>query len=254
MSAKKSARRRILPVTLMAPVLAGTLLDVESNHARPSVGDIRGAVSLSGTVTYVGPAPEAEVLPMDSDPYCGEVHFGTTSERMPFNVDLNGGLRDVVVYIREGAQESEYPVPEEDVLLDQEGCLYEPHVVALRNGQTLTIRNSDGTSHNVHVSARKNRGFNIGQPIKGIQSRRSFRLAELPIHVTCDIHGWMHSIIAVFDHPFFAVTRDNGTFRLDHLPPGDYVVEAWHEVLGSQTRQVTVNEGAATEVTFVFEN
>lgn len=140
----------------------------------------------------------------------------------------------------------------EGPLLNQEGCIYTPHVVALQAGQELTIRNSDATLHNVHVSPEVNKGFNIGQPIQGMASRRSFELAEMPIHVTCDVHGWMGSVIAVFDHAFFDVSGDHGGFEIPDLPPGEYVVEAWHESLGTLTETVQVQAGGGTAINLVF--
>jgi hypothetical protein len=70
--------------------------------------------------------------------------------------------------------------------------------------------------------------------------------------VTCDIHGWMRGAIAVFDHPFFDVSSQDGSFSIDALPAGDYVIEAWHETLGTREQTVTVTAGGTAEVSFVF--
>jgi hypothetical protein len=129
------------------------------------------------------------------------------------------------------------------VLLDQQDCVCTPHVVNVRTGQTLTIRNRDETLHDVHIRAHNNREFTIGQPFRGVEIRRTFTQAEVGINVACDVHGWMSGVIAVFDHDGFAVSGDDGAFSLAELPPGDYVLEAWHETLGTQTQRLTVARG-----------
>lgn len=214
-------------------------------------GAVRGTVSLDGAVRYTATPPEPTPIDMSSDAFCAAAHTTPVSQS-PVVVGAQGGLRNAVVFVQEGLAPARHVVPQEPVVLDQRGCIYEPHVVALRAGQTLLIRNSDATLHNVHVTARTNRGFNIGQPIRGIESRRVLDRAEIGITVACDIHRWMGGAIAVFDHPYFAVTDDHGAFSLDGLPPGEYVIQVWHETLGTRSQRVTVTAGGQATTTFSF--
>ena len=135
--------------------------------------------------------------------------------------------------------------------MDQDGCVYRPHILGVMSGQDITIRNSDGLLHNINASPEVNRGFNFGQPVN-MESNRSFPAAEVMIPVRCDVHGWMTSFIGVVDHPFYSVTSDSGEFSLDTLPPGDYTITAWHERYGVQEAAVTVVTGETADVTFVF--
>jgi len=221
--------------------------------AHDESGTIRGRVSLSGGVRFAGEAPAPQPIDMAADDYCLSAHEGEAVLDSPVLTDENGFLRDVVVYVKEGLADGEHPAPEATELLDQEGCLYAPKALAVRAGQTLVIRNNDATLHNVNVTARENRGFNIGQPIKGIEAKRSFDAPEIGIEVACDIHGWMHATISVFDHPFFDVTRPDGGFTIEGLPAGDYVIEAWHPALGAAEAPVTVSATGSAEVELVFE-
>ncbi|MGH7541049.1 MAG: carboxypeptidase regulatory-like domain-containing protein, partial [Gemmatimonadota bacterium] len=219
-------------------------------------GVVRGVVRVGGAVVFAGTPPEPRSIDMSADPYCVEANPEPGLER-PVAVGPEGGLANVVVFVQEGAPASSGTSASGgeragEAVLDQSGCRYRPHVLTLRTGQTLVIRNSDGTLHNVHAHTTVNRGFNVGQPIRGIESRRSFPLAERPIAVRCDIHGWMKSYLLVFDHPFFAVTAEAGSFALPVLPPGEYVIEAWHETLGSENRRVTVRAGEDTRLDFTF--
>ena len=136
--------------------------------------------------------------------------------------------------------------------LNQEGCRYIPHVLGIQVGQTLNIVNSDPTLHNIHAIPEANEEFNMGQPIQGMQFERTFDTPEIMVPMRCDVHGWMNSYIGVLDHPFFAVTGEDGMFDISSLPPGDYVIEAWHEALGTQTQNVTVTTGGTAEVSFTF--
>ncbi len=209
------------------------------------------SIAVTGTVRFEGMPPAAEVVDMTGDDYCVEAHGGESPSVSSVRVGASGGLADVAVYVTEGVR-GEYETPGEEVLLDQSGCMYDPLVLPLQAGQTLVIRNSDATLHNVHAFPEVNRGFNIGQPLKGLESRKVFADPELPIRVACDIHGWMETTVLVLDHPFWATTGEDGGFSLADLPPGDYVVEARHPTLGTQTQRVTVlaDQPVALEFTF----
>ena len=81
---------------------------------------------------------------------------------------------------------------------------------------------------------------------------RTFDSAEVMVPFKCDVHGWMNAYVGVLDHPYFATTALDGLFDISSLPPGDYIVEAWHEALGTQTQNITVTTGGTTEVSFTF--
>ena len=207
-------------------------------------------VSLTGTVVFSGAVPASIPIDMSADEYCAGVQQATPAAT-PVVVDGQGRVADVLVYVKEGAS-GESPDPEAEVVLDQSGCRYTPRVVAVRTGQTLRIRNDDDTFHNVHVFASVNRSFNIGQPIKGMQARRAFDDPEIGIDVKCDVHGWMQGYLHVLDNPFYAVTGDAGVFDLGSLPPGNYLVEAWHATLGTVTQSVQIIAGQPVSLELRF--
>jgi len=242
-----------LALSAGAAIAAATLLGTPTIGAvdgRPERAIVRGVVTLTGgSVSYAGAPPDGETIDMSADAYCAGQHPAAVVDR-PVRVGPGGGLADVLVRVTNPP--SGGPASTGEVLLDQSGCLYAPSVIVARAGQTVTIRNSDQTLHNVRVTPQRNRAFNLGQPIRGMESKRSFSEKELGIPVHCDIHGWMHATLHVLDTGFFALSGDDGSFELPDLPPGQYTIEAVHPTLGTSSRTVTVGAGGTAEVAFEF--
>jgi plastocyanin len=208
------------------------------------------AGTVTGTITLEGDPPEMTAIQMGADPNCARMHDNPVMTQ--FVITGEGGtLANAFVYIKSGI-EGDFPPPSEPVLLDQNGCLYVPHVIGIQAGQTLTIRNSDNTLHNIHAMPKNNKEFNIGQPVQGLETEKVFDNVEIMVPFKCDVHKWMNSYAGVLDHPFFAVTDQNGAFTIENVPPGDYVVEVWHEQLGTQEMNVTVGESASAEASFTY--
>ena len=212
-----------------------------------AVGGIRGRVTFAG----VPPAPRAIPLVREcrlhDEPLYAEASV----------VGPDGGLRDVLVHVRRGLVAWEIPPPSPDAPaphLDQEGCRYTPHVLALRAGQVLRVVNSDPLAHNVHVRAPRN-----GLDANRSQGRGSdpielaFTRRELAVRVSCDLHPWMGAVVHVLDHPFYAVTGADGAFAIAGLPPGEYEVEALHPTLGKRRATIAVAAGVDTPLDLSFE-
>ena len=223
--------------------------DTAGTAPAPAAGD--KVASLSGTVTFNGPRPERAVLLTESDPKCTVLHTDEPLLSDREIVSEDGGVKDVFVYIKEAA-EGEYPVPTQQVVLDQVGCRYIPHVLGVQVGQELRVQNSDPTLHNVRSFARANRPFNNSQPAGAAPRIKKFNKVEMGIRLKCDIHPWMTAFIFAMDHPFFAVTDESGSYSIDGLPPGEYALVAWHEKYGEQEIAITVSEDAGTTTDFTF--
>ena len=209
------------------------------------------AVEVKGKVKYVGKPPKAKRLRMDADPVCAASHR-EAARAESFIVDAEGNLANVIVYL-EGVSYSG-KAPTKPVVLDQSGCIYSPHVVGLRAGQTLKILNSDSTMHNIHGLPKVNREFNFGMPKSLKEKSVTFEKAESVFVVKCDVHPWMKSYAQVFDHPYFAVTGPDGSFSIKDVPDGTYKAVAWQEKFNKRTlsQNVTVKGGKAT-LNFTFE-
>ena len=202
---------------------------------------------ITGTVKLEGKAPEMKPIDMSGVKECAAQHPDPVMEESVV-ADDKGDLKNVVVSIKtEEGQTLPGDAPKGDVVLDQQGCMYTPHVLAMMAGQKLTVRNSDPFMHNVHSLSEVNPAFNQAQPNKGDMPVENLKSAET-FHVKCDVHGWMSAYISVFDHPYFAVTGDDGkyTIKAEQLPDGDYTLLFWHEKFGKQEQKITVKDHKAT--------
>ena len=200
-----------------------------------------------------GTVPPGEIVRMDGDPKCEALVPG--EERRTEYIVSNDGktLANVFVYVKDGLPPRLYPIPTEPAVLDQQKCRYVPRVVGVQVGQPIEIRNSDPLLHNVRADGAINQTFDIGQPIQGMKTTRTFTTREVMIPVKCQVHNWMQGYIGVLEHPFFAVADANGRFSIANLPPGTYTIEAWHEKLGTQTQQVTLAAKDSKTADFSFK-
>ncbi len=210
------------------------------------------AATVTGKIAFEGQAPESQVIKMDADATCKLAHpEGAKSEEVVVN--SNGTLKNVFVYVKEGLSSQKFDAPKQSVVFDQKGCQYSPRVLGIQVGQPLEILNSDPTLHNVHSLAAKSQPFNLGMPIQGMKLKKTFTAPEVMVKVKCEVHPWMAGYIGVLDHPFFSVSGDDGGFSINNLPPGEYVVEAWHEKYGAQTQNVSIAaEGDSKELQFQY--
>ena len=244
--------KAISVLAMMAAACGGGDGGGETPTAAPAAApafDPATAGNISGMVMIDGEMPAAEELMMNSDPVCAMSATDTMSNTF---IGSNGHLGNVFVYVKEGLEGQSFPAATETVTLNQEGCRYTPHVFGVQVGQTVQIVNGDPTLHNIHATPAVNDEFNMGQPIQGMTFERTFDSPEVMVPFKCDVHGWMNAYVGVLDHPYFATTGLDGMFDISSLPPGDYVIEAWHESLGSQTQNITVTTGGTAEIAFTF--
>ncbi len=216
--------------------------------AAPAPAASTGGGAITGVINYANGDTDAAIS-MDADPVCVGLHAeGAETQQV---VGDEGRLGNVFVYIKSGLSGS-YPASADKVLLDQQGCMYSPHISGVQVGQTIVIRNSDPTLHNVHALPTANAEFNKGQPFQDMEFEHTFDTAEVMVRFKCDVHPWMNSYMGVVDHPFFSVSTTDGSYSIENVPAGTYTVEAWHETLGTQTMEVTVGEDAVAAASFDF--
>ena len=246
-----SALRPLAAVLLLAACSGEKQAAPSGPPANAKRVDESKAGTLVGRVAIEGAVPANPQIKLEADPYCAKQNpNGATLENFVLS---NGGLENVFVYVKDGLDTYYFDVPTEPVKLDQQACLYRPHVLGVRAGQKLAISNSDDTLHNVHAMPNVNTEWNKGQALKNIVDEKVFTAREVMVPFKCDVHNWMRAYVGVMDHPYFAVTHDGGQFELKNLPAGTYTVEAWHEKLGLQTQSVTLGEKESKAIAFTFK-
>jgi hypothetical protein len=247
-------------LSLGAVLLIGVPSIGESAKAKYKEVDVANGGSIAGTVSFEGAVPDdavEKILITKNPEVCG------TGEREVVWVDVkDGALRGAFVFIDKIEEGKKWAEPEGGAyLIDQKGCRFTPWAQVVKRGP-ITIRNSDqGVLHNINtremIGVEKGRVvmrtmFNFGQPDPGdiqqeIKPRRSSFIA-----MNCEAHNFMFGFMMAPIHPYAVVVGEDGSYSIDNVPPGTYMVKAWHPRFGIKESEVTVTEGAAAEAGFVF--
>jgi hypothetical protein len=232
---------------LVLPVL-GLLAWPVTSFGYEAVNVTNGG-TIVGEVKYDGTPPQPEKLPVTKD----EQVYGTepkVSQALPVGPDK--GLQNVVVFLSDIQKGAAQEKSEKNPVLDQKQCEYHPHIQVFPVGSTLDIINSDGVLHNIKTEPGSEISFNIAQPKFRKKIEKSFGSPDI-VRVECNVHGWMQAVLVVSGHPYYTLTDAHGAFKLADVPPGKYTLKLWHETLGEQTKEVTVNPNAEVKVTFGFK-
>jgi len=221
----------------------------EGTVAAPAVVN-PDAATLKGVVRFTASPPGRNPLTLRGTPECALQHKG---EVLSEDVMVKEGkLANVVIYVKSGLEGKSIPAPTGVAELDQLGCLFKPHVMVAQVQQPVRFKNSDSILHNVNVQAKINKKLNIGLPVQGSSVVKKFDQPEIGMRLICDVHPWMVSSLSILPHPYFAVSREDGSFEIGNLPPGKYVIEARHETLGAKTATLNVAAKEAKTVNFSF--
>jgi plastocyanin len=209
------------------------------------------AGSIVGTIRYTGRRPPLKPIDMSEDPACVAAHHGKAHDES-LDVAPNGSLANVFIYVKGGLEGKRFGTPSTPVTIDQNGCWFRPRVFGIQTGQPFQVTNSDPVTHNIHPMAQINREWNHSQGAGDPPITRRFLKPEVMIAVKCNIHRWMHAYIGVVDNPYFAVSKEDGSYTIGNLPPGTYTVAVWQESLGTEEQQVTIapHQQTALNVTF----
>jgi hypothetical protein len=189
---------------------------------------------------------------MEEDPACVAAHHGK-----PFDESLlvspKGTLANAFIYLKTGLGGKRFETPSVPVVIDQNGCWFHPRILGIQTNQVLQVTNSDPVTHNIHPMAEINREWNHSQGAGDAPLARKFIKPEVMIRVKCNIHSWMHAFIGVVDNPYFAVSKMDGSFKIENLPAGTYTFGIWQENLGAQDVQVTITPHKNAQLNVVFK-
>ena len=229
---------------LTTPPLGGAL-------AGSTAGRVTGLASIHGRVWLAGTPPPEIPIPSGA---CGDL---PSLQSKPITtrhylVTPDGRLANVLVYIKDGLPPSGFAVPTNRASLALANCLYEPYVMGVQAGQVMTIRNSDPLTHSLHSTSKLNRQVNFALSTGQTRNLIFAKPEIFPlVRMSCDLHPWEFAYIGVLPHPFFAVTDGEGMFSFRAgLPPGKYLIAAFHVKAGESVQEISVGENDAKFLEF----
>jgi plastocyanin len=221
------------------------------NHSSGKPVDAATAGSVTGTVHFDGVVPQMKIINMIDVPNCAKLHSTPVMTESVVPGD-NGTLQNVVVYLQGDFSAYSFPPAAAPVQVDQDGCIYTPHVVAVMTGDPLEVTNKDAVTHNINAMSQFHQGWNETQVRGGPPIERRFSREEIPMTVKCNMHTWMRFYLAVVNHPYFQVTGKDGQFGLRNVPPGTYTLTAWHETFGIKKQTITIQPKQEQTVSITF--
>ena len=228
-------------IIVLACVVASTA-DAEDHAYQEIEVDSGGAIW--GRIFFEDDYPEVKKRKVNIDAdTCG---IRVASEQFVVDPDSRG-LANAVLLIEE--IEAGKPFATAEAAISQLKCRYDPHVIVMRSGESLSIKNEDPVLHNVHAYQGKSSLFNLAQPSKGQLTERQIKNAGV-VRLKCDVHAWMSAYVVVVDSPYVTLSDENGGYSIGDVPPGEYSLTLWHEVLGRSTKTVTVRPGEKTRIDF----
>ena len=214
-------------------------------------GTLKGRIVLDGSASIPGPiTPTKDAVCIAKSPI----------ENDRIIVGADQGLANVFVYLPKAPGGTKQPASPEPIKFDQIGCRFLPHCLTTHTTQTILILNSDSTLHNTHTYPERNPGFN-----QGVQANEKVgvplvysRSEKTPVSVTCDIHPWMQAYHLPLDHPYAAISGDDGSFEIADLPAGKHQFTIWHEVPGvvdgRYEVEIPVDGTAEVEITIAAQS
>ena len=217
-------------VFLAAAILAAILVAPLSSDPSPqATGRVTGSVKLT----------LANTAPSSASAYERRA-IGPRPKALP-------ELKNVVIFFAD--LPAVKPVPAQ-ASIAQKDEQFAPHVVAVTAGSSVAFPNEDPFFHNV-FSLSRGAAFNLGRYPSGSSRSKVFSRPGI-VKVFCEIHSHMSAVVRVFDHSWFTVPSEDGTFTIDNVPPGDHTLVAWHERIGERRDRVTIRRDAATQITFTL--
>jgi plastocyanin len=213
-----------------------------------SVSEVKDGGVLKGAVTYKGPVPPAKKIQVVKDHATCDAR---PKEESLIKIDAQGMVGEAVVFLGDISRGKDFSKRDKSPVIDQRVCTFDPHVQAVVVKEPVDILNSDPVAHNINANQRIFTLFNVLQPQQNMRATQQFDKPGL-VNLKCNVHDWMHAYVYVFNHPYYQVTKADGAFALENVPPGKYEMVVWQEHLGETAFDVEVKPGQTSELLLVL--
>ena len=216
-------------------------------------GTIKGNAKLTGKMPF--PRVYHLILFPNID-MCAEVDTDDEMNRVldDFKISADRGLKDVVISLEH--VEAGKPFDKEPINILSENCKFFPDVSLIRQGETFTVDNQDAVMHNSQVY-QKERGkiiLNIPIPAEEVtEGKVTFKKNFKIMQMICGMHEFMQTWGYRVQNPYYFKTDENGNFNIGEIPPGEYVVNAWHYLMKPQKRKIKIAAGETIDLSFEFD-
>jgi hypothetical protein len=208
-------------------VLLGLSASWSAAQSSYQVVNVDDGGTITGTVKWTGPVPKMVPLAINKDPDVCDPQAVKKRDLERLLVSANGGVANTIVFLKNVTKGKAMDLPETRQSLNQKNCRYEPHILLVPKDATVHLKSSDPILHTVHMSGASD--YNLPFPFANQTITRSMNREGL-VDLRCNAgHVWMNGEMMVVSHPYYAVTDEDGNFRLTNVPPGEYEIEAWHE-------------------------
>ena len=245
--------RSIIFITIL---LSFTSFSVESNAYQEM--EVTNGGSVQGKVTMIGKMPYPRVYHLVLFPnidMCAEIDTDDEMNRVldDFKISADGGLKDVVITLEH--VEAGKPFNKKPILIDSEDCKFTPDVNAVRQGEEFKVNNLDAVMHNsqVYQAERGKIIQNLPVPPEEVTyGKVTFQKKYKIFQMICGMHEFMQTWGYRVQNPYYFVTKLGGEFKINNIPPGDYVLTAWHYLIKPQNQKIHIAKNGTINVNFEF--
>jgi len=217
---------KAITLALLCVFLSGATTTLVGQEAYQVIAVTDGG-TITGTVRWSGPQPHLTKFPITKDPQICDPESAKTRDLERLIIGTDGGVANTVVYLKDVSRGKAFDLPEQRRFLDQKHCRYEPHILLVPQHALLQMKSSDATLHTIHMDGAAS--YNLPFPFPNQTVSRDMQSPGL-VNLKCNGgHVWMNAEMFVAPHPYYTVTDESGKFELTNIPPGQYVLVAWHE-------------------------
>ncbi len=222
--------------------------------------EVKNGGTIQGQAVLTGSMPPPRVFHLVLFPnidMCAEVDADEEKENRvldDFKISPDGGMKDVLIILEH--VEAGKPFVKEPIMIESENCKFTPDVNAVRQDESFKVDNLDAVMHNSQVYQKEQGKIIINIPIPAeevSEGKVHFKKKYKIYQMICGMHEFMQTWGYRVQNPYYSKTKIDGNFKIDNIPPGDYIVNAWHYLMKVQSKKIHISENSVIDLKFEFD-